>query len=80
VRSLVSLPAGVLHMPRWEFLLFTTIGSLVWNAVLVSAGYALGTQWERVSDVVGGLSTPLLVLAGLLVVGAGAVWWLRRHR
>ena len=80
VRSLVSLPAGVLHMPRWEYLLFTTIGSLVWNAVLVGAGYALGTQWERVSDVVGRLSTPLLVLAALMVVAAGALWWRRRHR
>ena len=80
VRSLVSLPAGLLRMPRWEYLLFTVIGSGAWNCALVGAGWALGTQWERVSDLVGPLSTPLLVLA----VGgaAGVLLWrgLRRRR
>ena len=79
VRSLVSLPAGLLRMPRWEYLLFTLIGSLVWNAVLVGAGYLLGTQWERVSDVVGTLSTPILIAA--VVLGAAALlWWGLRQR
>jgi membrane protein DedA with SNARE-associated domain len=79
VRSLISLPAGVLRMPRWEYILFTTIGSLVWNAVLVGAGYALGTQWERVSHAVGSVSTPLLIVAGI-AAAAGLTWWVRRHR
>ena len=70
VRSIVSLPAGVLRMPRWEYLLFTIIGSAVWNCALVGAGYALGTQWERVSDVIGPVATPLLIV----VVVAIAVW------
>lgn len=74
VRSLVSLPAGLLRMPRWEYALFTLVGSGLWNAVLIGAGYLLGSQWEQVSDLVGGASTPLLVLA---VVGA-AGWLLWR--
>jgi membrane protein DedA with SNARE-associated domain len=77
VRSLVSLPAGTLRMPRWEYLLFTAIGSAVWNAVLIGAGYALGTQWEQVSAVIEPLSLPLLAIA--LVGATGfAVWRLRR--
>ena len=36
MRSLVSLPAGLLRMPRWEYLLFTLLGSAVWNTVLVA--------------------------------------------
>jgi membrane protein DedA with SNARE-associated domain len=73
VRSLVSLPAGVLRMPRWEYLLFTFIGSAVWNALLVGAGYLLGAQWESVSDVIGPLSTPLLVVA--VAGSAGFLLW-----
>jgi membrane protein DedA with SNARE-associated domain len=72
VRSLVSLPAGLLRMPRWEYLLFTTLGSAVWNTVLIGAGYLLGTQWERVSDVIGPVAKPLV----FIVAGAAAVWLL----
>ena len=51
VRSLVALPAGVLRMPRGEYIVLTMIGSTIWNALLIGAGYVLGTQWERVADV-----------------------------
>jgi membrane protein DedA with SNARE-associated domain len=73
MRSLVSLPAGLLRMPRWEYLLFTVLGSAVWNTVLVGAGYALGSQWEQVAGVVGPISKPLLA-AGVLA-GAGVLLW-----
>ena len=73
VRSLVSLPAGVLRMPRWEYVLFTSIGSAVWNSVLVGTGYVLGSQWERVADVIGPVSKPLLIVA--IVGAAGILWW-----
>lgn len=65
VRSLVSLPAGVLRMSRLKYVVLTTIGSLVWNALLVGLGMALGSRWEEVGDVVGPLSKPLLALAVL---------------
>jgi hypothetical protein len=48
---------------RWEYLLFTFIGSALWNTLLVGAGYALGSQWEQVSAVVGPLSKPLLAFS-----------------
>ncbi|WP_430788368.1 DedA family protein [Actinoplanes sp. G11-F43] len=48
VRSLVSIPAGANHMPMGQFILFTTIGSGVWNALFVGAGYGLGSRWEDV--------------------------------
>ncbi len=69
-RSLVSLPAGLLRMPRGQYVALTLLGSAVWNSVLIGAGYALGSQWERVSEVIGPLSTPLLVL---VVGGTAAV-------
>lgn len=79
VRSLVSVPAGLLRMSRVRYLTFTTIGSLVWNTFLVTLGYALGTQWEKVSDVIGPVSKPLLAV--VVVAGGGALlWWGLKHR
>lgn len=49
VRSLISIPAGMAHMRLGPFLLLTTAGSLLWNAVLVCAGRALGHAWSGIS-------------------------------
>ena len=80
VRSLVAIPAGVLRMPRAEYIVLTVIGSTVWNTLLITAGYVLGTQWERVADAIGPLAAPLLVL--VLVSAGGVLLWraLRRRR
>ena len=74
MRSLVSLPAGLLRMPRLQYLGLTLLGSASWNAVLVTVGYLLGSQWERVADVIGPVSKPLVAIA---VVGVGG--WLLWH-
>ncbi|AHD23448.1 DedA family protein [Rhodococcus pyridinivorans] len=47
-RSLISIPAGVTQMPIWQFLAFTTAGSLIWNSIFVLAGYQLGENWSAV--------------------------------
>jgi membrane protein DedA with SNARE-associated domain len=65
VRSLVSLPAGAQHMPLWRFTALTTLGSLLWNSVLVGAGALLGRQWqvvERYADVLNYAVTAAVVL------------------
>ncbi|GAB48395.1 DedA family protein [Mobilicoccus pelagius] len=49
VRSLVSIPAGLERMPLLRFTVLTGLGSLVWNAALVLAGYALGEQYGLVA-------------------------------
>ncbi|MGC3861907.1 DedA family protein [Micromonospora chersina] len=50
VRSLVSVPAGANRMPLGEFVLLTTLGSGVWNTLIVGAGFALGSRWEQVNQ------------------------------
>jgi LPXTG-motif cell wall-anchored protein len=78
-RSVVSIPAGMMRMPLARFCVLTTIGSLVWNLVLVGAGYQLGANWERVSSVVGRYSDVAAVLVGFALV-IGLFWLLRRRR
>ncbi|MEV8448319.1 MULTISPECIES: DedA family protein [Streptomyces] len=75
-RSLISVPAGVERMPLPIFVLFTTLGSFIWNFVLVMAGYLLGDQWDLVERYVGVLSK---VVLGLVVAGL-VVWVVRRVR
>ncbi|MEG0268565.1 MAG: VTT domain-containing protein, partial [Carnobacterium sp.] len=46
IRSLISIPAGMAKMKIGLFLLFTTIGSLIWNTVLIYFGALVGSNWE----------------------------------
>jgi membrane protein DedA with SNARE-associated domain len=48
VRSLISLPAGATRMPFARFAAFTLAGTLLWNSILIGAGFALGTQYHLV--------------------------------
>jgi membrane protein DedA with SNARE-associated domain len=75
-RSVVSIPAGTTRMPLVRFSVLTAVGSLVWNLVLVGAGYQLGARWEEVSRLVSRYSTVVYAVA---LVGA-AIWLWRRRR
>ncbi|MBC9823571.1 DedA family protein [Terrabacter sp. MAHUQ-38] len=48
VRSLVSLPAGAVHMPILRFTVFTVAGSAIWNGLLIGLGWLLGSRYELV--------------------------------
>jgi membrane protein DedA with SNARE-associated domain len=79
-RSLISVPAGVERMPLAVFVMLTTLGSLIWNSVLVMAGYWLGDQWEMVETYVGILSKAVLVLVVVAFAGYVAVRLRGRNR
>lgn len=44
IRTIVSIPAGVLKMPMRQYLISSTLGIFVWNFVFVGAGYIMGDQ------------------------------------
>jgi membrane protein DedA with SNARE-associated domain len=74
VRSLVSLPAGLLPMPFARFLLFTFAGTSLWCAALGISGYLLGAQWQVLEPWLGVYGTT----AVSLVLLAAAAFMLYR--
>ncbi|WP_077138313.1 DedA family protein [Flaviflexus massiliensis] len=73
-RSLISIPAGVTRMPLITFSLLTLVGSLIWNTILIYAGFALGENWDRVEGWVGTLSTIVIIVVVVLLA-----WWITRR-
>ncbi|MEG0277143.1 MAG: DedA family protein [Coprobacillus sp.] len=65
VRSLVSLPAGMMAMPLLPFCLYTMVGTLLWNTILVSAGVLLGENFDRVQLIIEEYKT--LVIIGIVL-------------
>lgn len=50
IRSLISIPAGMSNMNVGLFLLLTTIGTFIWNTILVYLGATLGASWEVIVE------------------------------
>ncbi|HEX6970516.1 MAG TPA: DedA family protein [Micromonosporaceae bacterium] len=67
-RSMISVPAGVERMRVGVFVLYTTLGSLIWNTTFVMAGYVLGENWYLVENYVGTFQN-LVILAVVVAVG-----------
>lgn len=79
IRSLISIPAGMSNMNFPLFLLLTTVGSLVWNAALVSIGAAVGDNWESIvqyMDVYSNIAYVLIGMSGLVAI----LWYIRFRR
>ena len=68
IRSVISFPAGLSKMDRKKFVMFTFCGALVWNTVLVTAGYLLGENWIQFWERTDGMDWVVLGLLGLVLV------------
>jgi membrane protein DedA with SNARE-associated domain len=67
IRQLISLPAGLANMKMSDFLLYTTIGSTIWNVILALLGYFFWSQKEILDKYYTELSLTFLGLGGLYV-------------
>ncbi len=62
IRSLISVPAGLVHMNVKRFLFYSTIGTFVWTMGLAVAGYLLGTRFDEIDRIIGPVSTGIILL------------------
>ena len=68
VRSLISIPAGMSEMPLGKFFLYTTVGSLIWNTVLIIIGAIVGENWKSILNIFDTYSHIVLVLLVIIFV------------
>ena len=50
IRTLISVPAGMELMPLKKFLVWTTLGSLIWVTLLTYAGYIFGEKYPIIEN------------------------------
>ncbi len=68
VRHLISIPAGLAKMNLKDFILFTFIGSAIWNSCLALLGYFFYTQKDRLNEYYKELSIAVLVVGVIFVI------------
>jgi membrane protein DedA with SNARE-associated domain len=75
IRSLVSIPAGLLRMRFRTFLIASTLGTAGWTALIAGAGYRLGANVAEVEQFIGPAANAVLV-----VLAGGYLWRLWSYR
>lgn len=68
LRSIISLPMGILHVPYVKFLEYTLLGSLGSSTLLVALGYALGDRWQQVRVIIHKLDAAIIVVMAIVIV------------
>lgn len=68
VRSLISIPAGMTKMKFVPFTILTTIGSTIWNSVLVYLGVIAGSSWMKIVSYVNYYSKVVLIIILVVVI------------
>ena len=75
IRSVISIPAGLLDMRFRNFVIASTLGTALWTALLTGAGYKLQENFRDIGKVIGPLSNAVLV-----IIVAAYVWRLATHK
>jgi membrane protein DedA with SNARE-associated domain len=65
-RAVVSFFAGMSELNLAVTSILCLLSALAWNAILVSGGYALGTNWEQITLY---LTTYTQIVTGVVIVG-----------
>jgi membrane protein DedA with SNARE-associated domain len=74
LRTIVSLPAGLARMNVWRFAMFTFLGSLIWNGLLILGGQALAGLIDEY-EALAGYAIAAFVLAGVAIYIYRFVTW-----
>jgi membrane protein DedA with SNARE-associated domain len=70
-RTFISIPAGVAQMDIRSFLVYTSLGTLGWNSILIYLGFTLGRKWQLLLPFF-----DVLTYAVALLIAAIFIWWL----
>jgi membrane protein DedA with SNARE-associated domain len=68
LRTLISIPAGIIGMSLPRFLLYSTLGTLLWTTLLAGAGYLLEAQYRAVEQWLNPITSLILGAALVLYV------------
>ncbi|MDB5507029.1 MAG: DedA family protein [Devosia sp.] len=74
IRTLISVPAGLAKMSAARFFLASAAGALLWNTVLVSAGYLLAEHYDLVERLIDPVTIIVLVAVVALYLWRVVTW------
>lgn len=62
VRTLISVPAGIVRMPRLSFLGLSAIGTVCWTTLLFALGFLLDARYDLVAGWINRVATAVVAM------------------
>jgi len=66
IRQLISIPAGLSKMNLKVFILYTSLGALIWSIILVVLGYIIGENQELIKEYLSQIVTITLISVAII--------------
>ncbi|GAA3629613.1 DedA family protein [Lactobacillus hamsteri] len=78
IRSLISIPAGIAQVNMPKFIILTTLGSLIWNTILIGLGSYMGSKWHVIVTIFEEYSLIVVILLAISIIYFAYVWRKKR--
>ncbi len=75
VRTYVSFPLGIAKANIIKFMIYTLIGSILWNTFLTYAGVRLGSDWQSFHKY-----SPYLDIIAVIMIVTFAIWFIYKMK
>lgn len=80
VRSLISVPAGMSRMPFWKFMLFSSLGTIIWTTFLACVGFYFGENQALMQQIFSQVGYVILGIVLLIIAVIFYRRWQRKHK
>lgn len=67
VRSLISIPAGMSHMPFWKFMFFSGLGTIIWTTFLACVGFYFGENQQIMQQIFSQVSHGIILIVLVII-------------
>ncbi|MEG6586945.1 DedA family protein [Dendrosporobacter sp. 1207_IL3150] len=79
VRNKISIAAGVIKLPFWHFLAYTSIAAMLLCLLGVYLGYSLGSNWHILIEMAASFSK-FIIITVTICVSIGCIALLKHYR
>ncbi|MFH7804242.1 DedA family protein [Acinetobacter haemolyticus] len=67
VRSLISIPAGMSHMPFWKFMFYSGLGTIIWTTFLACVGFYFGENQQLMQQIFSQVSHGIILIILVII-------------
>ena len=67
VRSLISIPAGMSHMPFWKFMFYSGLGTIIWTTFLACVGFYFGENQQLMQQIFSQVSHGIILIVLVII-------------